>query len=96
MRTGDYWERIAAFINWFLREAKAPDAVAVQADPYEVREMLALLVREVGIPRAALRRELLQRCDLILHEEDLPPEPDNRPESGKSKSRSRHGLPENI
>ena len=86
MRTGDYWERIAAFINWLLREAKAPDEVAVQADPYEVREMLAVLVREVGIPREELRQQLLLRCDLILHEEDLPPEP-GRPEDRKTKRR---------
>lgn len=85
MRTGDYWERIAAFINWFLRQAGAPDEVVVQADPGEVREMLAVLVRDVGIPREEIRRQLLQQCDLILHEEDIPPDlrgPENKKRNG--------------
>lgn len=80
MMTGDYWERIAAFLNDYLRAAGLPDDMVVQADPAEVKAELAGFVRASGISVVSLRLMLL-RYDVILHEEDIPPDlrgPENR------------------
>ena len=84
MRTGDYWERIAAFLNDYLRAAGLPDDMVVQAEPVEVKAELAGFVRASGISRVSLRLMLL-RYDVILHEEDIPPDlrgPENRKRNG--------------
>ena len=84
MRTGDYWERIAAFLNDYLRAAGLPDDMVVQAEPAEVKAELAGFVRASGISGVSLRLMLL-RYDVILHEEDIPPDlrgPENRKRNG--------------
>ena len=85
MMTGDYWERIAAFLNDRLREHGAPGNVFVQGDPYEARDMLAVFMTSTGTTRETMRRALLQ-YDVILHDEDMPPDPDG-PEDRKTKRR---------